>query len=71
MQFLTNNRRRKKMETVKKLTINVLQRATNWVEKETTVMKSKFESRFIKTVRSMVVLACVLTLINVILVLKG
>jgi hypothetical protein len=59
------------MEKVKKLTINVLQRATNWVEKETTVMKSKFESRFIKTVRSMVVLACVLTLINVILVLKG
>jgi hypothetical protein len=71
MQFLTNNRRRKKMEKVKRLTINVLQRATNWVEKEATVMKSKFESRFIKTVRSMVVLACVLTLINVILVLKG
>ena len=59
------------MEKVKKLTINVLQRATNWVEKETTVMKSKFESRFIKTIRTAVVLSCVLVLINVILVLKG
>ena len=59
------------MEKVKKLTVSALQRVTNWVEKETIVMKSKFESRFIKTVRSMVVLACVLTLINVILVLKG
>ncbi len=59
------------MEKVKKLTVSALQKVTNWVEKETIVMKSKFESRFIKTVRSMVVLACVLTLINVILVLKG
>ena len=59
------------MEKVKKLTINVLQRATNWVEKEATVMKSKFESRFIKTIRTAVVLSCVLVLINVILVLKG
>lgn len=59
------------MEKVKKLTINVLQRATNWVEKETTVMKSKFESRFIKTIRTAVVLSCVLVLINVLLVLKG
>ena len=58
------------MEKVKKLTINVLQRATNWVEKETTVMKSKFESRFIKTIRTAVVLSCVLVLINVLLVLK-
>ena len=58
-------------DAVKKITINALQRATNWVEKETTVMKSKFEARFIKTVRTMVVLACVLTLINVILVLRG
>jgi hypothetical protein len=59
------------MEKVKKLTINVLQRATNWVEKEATVMKSKFESRFIKTIRTAVVLSCVLVLINVLLVLKG
>ena len=59
------------MEKVKKLTINVLQRATNWVEKETTVMKSKFESRFIKTIRTAVVLSCVLVIINVLLVLKG
>ena len=59
------------MEKVKKLTINVLQRATNWVEKETIVMKSKFESRFIKTIRTAVVLSCVLVLINVLLVLKG
>ena len=59
------------MEKVKKLTVSALQKVTNWVEKETIVMKSKFESRFIKTVRSMVVLACVLTLINVILVFVG
>jgi len=59
------------MKKVKKLTINVLQRATNWVEKEATVMKSKFESRFIKTIRTAVILSCVLVLINVLLVLKG
>ena len=59
------------MEKVKKLTVSALQRVTNWVEKETTVMKSKFESRFIKTIRTAVVLSCVLVLINVILVLKG
>jgi hypothetical protein len=34
-------------------------------------MKSKFESRFIKTIRTAVVLSCVLVLINVLLVLKG
>jgi hypothetical protein len=59
------------MEKVKKLTVSALQRVTNWVEKETIVMKSKFESRFIKTIRTAVVLSCVLVLINVILVLKG
>ena len=59
------------MEKVKKLTVSALQRVTNWVEKETTVMKSKFESRFIKTIRTAVVLSCVLVLINVLLVLKG
>jgi hypothetical protein len=59
------------MEKVKKLTVSALQRVTNWVEKETIVMKSKFESRFIKTIRTAVVLSCVLVLINVLLVLKG
>ncbi len=55
----------------KKITIELLNKATNWMEKEATVMKSKFETRFIKTIRTAVVLSCVLVLINVLLVLRG
>jgi len=58
-------------EKVKKITIKVLNKATTWMEKEATVMKSKFETRFIKTIRSAVVLSCVLVLINVLLILRG
>jgi len=42
-----------------------------WMEQETETMKSKFETRFIKTIRTVVVLSCVLVLINVLLVLRG
>jgi hypothetical protein len=59
------------MEKAKKLTINVLNRATSWLEKETETMKSKFETRFIKTIRTVVVLSCVLVFINVLLILRG
>ena len=58
-------------EKVKKITIKVLNKVTTWMEKEATVMKSKFETRFIKTIRTAVILSCVLVLINVLLVLKG
>jgi len=58
-------------EKVKKITIKVLNKVTTWMEKEATVMKSKFETRFIKTIRSAVVLSCVLVLINVLLILRG
>ena len=61
--------RRRKM--IRKVSTNLLQKTLEWVQQETITLKSKFESRFIKTVRTVVVLACVLTFINVILVLKG
>jgi hypothetical protein len=48
-----------------------MRKAVMWVEKEQEELKSKFETRFIKTVRTAVILAALLTLINVILVLKG
>jgi len=72
INVLLKSRRIKVMsEKVKKITIKVLNKATTWMEKEATVMKSKFETRFIKTIRSAVVLSCVLVLINVLLILRG
>jgi hypothetical protein len=50
---------------------NVLRKAAVWVEQEQIEMKSKFETRYIKTIRTLVVLSCLLYTINVILVLKG
>ena len=57
--------------TTKASFFNALRKATVWMAKEQEELKSKFESRFIKTVRTAVILAALLTLINVILVLKG
>jgi len=57
--------------TTKASFFNALRKATVWMEKEQEELKSKFESRFIKTVRTAVILAALLTLINVIVVLKG
>jgi len=56
---------------IKKLATLLGEKLLSWIQQETIILKSRFESRFIKTVRSVVVLACVLTLINVIMVLKG
>ena len=56
--------------TTKESLFNAMRKAVMWVEKEQEELKSKFETRFIKTVRTAVILAALLTLINVILVLK-
>ncbi len=58
-------------DSMKSVCSNTLLKMANWIQEEKTEMTSKFESRFIKTVRTMVVLAALLTIINVILVLKG
>ncbi len=58
-------------DSMKSVCSNTLFKVANWIQEEKTEMTSKFESRFIKTVRTMVVLAALLTIINVILVLKG
>lgn len=58
-------------DSMKSVCSNTLLKMANWIQEEQVEMKSKFESRFIKTVRTMVVLAALLTIINVILVLKG
>ena len=58
-------------DSMKSVCSNTLFKVANWIQEEKTEMTSKFESRFIKIVRTMVVLAALLTVINVILVLKG
>jgi hypothetical protein len=55
---------------MKSVCSNTLFKVANWIQEEKTEMTSKFESRFIKTVRTVVVLAALLTIINLILVLR-
>ena len=57
-------------DSMKSVCYNTLLKMANWIQEEKTEMTSKFESRFIKTVRTVVVLAALLTIINVILVLR-
>jgi hypothetical protein len=57
--------------TAKESLFNIPRKVAMWVKKEKEELKSKFETRFIKTVRTAVILAALLTLINVIVVLKG
>ena len=58
-------------DSMKSVCSNTLLKMANWIQEDKTEMTRKFESRFIKTVRTTVVLAALLTIINVILVLKG
>jgi len=57
-------------DSMKSVCSSILLKAANWIQEEKTEMTSKFESRFIKTVRTVVVLAALLTIINLILVLR-
>ena len=50
---------------------NVLRKAAVWVEQEQIEMKSKIETRYIKTIRNLVVLFVLLVISNSILVLRG
>ena len=50
---------------------NVLRKAAVLVEQEQIEMKSKFETRYIKTIRTLVVLSVLLVISNSILVLRG
>ena len=50
---------------------NVLRKAAVWVVQEQIEMKSKFETRYIKTIRTLVVLSVLLVISNSILVLRG
>jgi len=50
---------------------NVLRKAAVWVEQEQIELKSKFETRYIKTIRTLVVLSVLLVISNSILVLRG
>lgn len=50
---------------------NVLRKAAVRVEQEQIEMKSKFETRYIKTIRTLVVLSVLLVISNSILVLRG
>lgn len=60
-----------KKDLMKSVCSSILQKAAHWAAGERVELVSRFESRFIKTVRTTVVLAVVLTLINALLVLKG
>lgn len=57
-------------DSMKSACSNTLLKVANWIQEEKKEMTSKFESRFIKTVRTVVVLAVLLTIINLILVLR-
>ena len=57
--------------TTKESLFNAMRKAVMWVEKEQEELKSKFETRYIKTIRTLVILSALLVISNSILVLRG